>query len=167
MSWSLTILAIHCVAGLLVFSLLARTYLLPGLAQYGNRRVLEFLLVPHFFRYLPLSLYQPGQVDAAFPAAVMRLVALGDLVAAAFAILAFVVFRSGSSWGRPLVWLFSLLSTADILLALTAALSARIYELSLGANYFTVAVYVPLLMVTQYFVFRLLLLKNEINDAKT
>ena len=153
---SFAILAIHCALSTIVFALLARWYVMPRVSLENERRLLSLFLIVNVFRYLPLSLYMPGQVAAEFPEAVKALVAFGDFTSAMVALVALVLLRNESRLSIPAVWLFSVVSILDIVLALWSALSAKVYELSLGANYFTVVVYVPLLMVVQVLILHIL-----------
>jgi hypothetical protein len=122
--------------------------------------VLAVLLVVNVFRYLPLSLYMPGQVSTDFPEHVKEIVAHGDFASGVLALIALLLLKSKSKLAIPFAWIFSMVSILDMILALFFAMSEKVYELPLGVNYFTVAVYVPMLMVTQAIILKLLIVNK-------
>ena len=90
------------------------------------------------------------------PIAFARPAAYGDLVAAILALLALAGLRGAA--GRPLVWLFNLWGTADLVFALYQGLiGVGVEPGQLGATYFVPTVIVPLLLITHGLVFHLLL----------
>lgn len=157
---SFVVLAIQCTCSTVIFFLLFQWYIQPRIKVDTKNAVLAFLLIINVFRYLPLSLYMPGQVSADFPDEVRDIVAHGDFLSGIFAFIALLAVRAKSRFATALIWLFSIVSIADMVLALSFAMMAKVYELPLGVNYFTVSVYVPLLMVIQYQLIRLLINKN-------
>lgn len=154
------VLAVHCTLSLFTFWLIGKWYVVPRLNQQNKYEILSILLIINVFRYLPLSLYMPGQVSPEFPAYVKDIIAHGDFLSGMLALIAVLLLKSGKKWSIAFVWLFSVVSIADIILALSLAMSSKVYELSLGANYFTVVVYVPLLMVVQVLILKILLNKS-------
>ena len=123
--------------------------------------MLAILLIVNVFRYLPLSLFMPGQVSADFPNHIKEIVAFGDFASGIIALIAILLLKSKNKAAIPLVWIFSIVSILDMFLALYFAMSAKVYELNLGVNYFTVSVYVPLLMVIQAIILKVLISKNK------
>jgi hypothetical protein len=84
--------------------------------------------------------------------------AYGDLLAAVLALLAIIALRLSWKAAIPLVWLFNIEGTLDLLNALYQGLR-HTENGHLGATYFIPAVAVPLLLVTHYIIFILLLRK--------
>ena len=76
---------------LLVHSVIAVLYVMPALGRRGYRKVVLPLLLIHAFRYGPLTLLMPGQVDPGLPLGVREVIAYGDLASALLAILAIVL----------------------------------------------------------------------------
>ena len=87
--------------------------------------------------------------EFAYPAA------FGDLITAVLAFLAIPLVLRGSVLAKPMVWLFNIFGTIDLLTAITLA---TIYNapIAMGPAYWIPAVAVPLLLVTHYVTFILL-----------
>ena len=88
--------------------------------------------------------------EFAYPAA------FGDLITAIMAFVAIPLVLGGSVFARPLVWVFNVFGTVDLLVAIV---TATIYNapIAMGPAYWIPAVWVPLLLVTHYVTFILLL----------
>lgn len=153
------VLSVQCVFSLLIFSLLAKWYVIPAITK-KHSEILALLLIVNLFRYLPLSLFMPGQVSSNFPLHIKEIVAYGDFISAFLALIALITFKSGSKSAKYMVWFFSIISIIDMMAALSFAMASEIYDLNLGTNYFTVSVYVPLLIVAQALILNILLKKS-------
>ncbi len=158
--YPLVVLAIQCTFSCAIFFLLAKWYLEPQITIQSKTKILAFLLIVNVFRYLPLSLYMPGQVSVYFPASIKDIIAHGDFLASILAFIALITVKANSKYSIGFTWLFTIASITDMLLALSFAMNAKVYLLPLGLNYFTVSVYVPLLMVVQYQIVKILTNKN-------
>ncbi|MCU0431776.1 MAG: hypothetical protein MUF42_17590 [Cytophagaceae bacterium] len=152
----LVVLAVQCTFSIVVFFLLAHWYVQPRLSKQSKFTILEVLLIIHVFRYLPLSLYMPGQVDDDFPLHIKGMVAHGDFISSVLAFVSLILVKIKSRHAVPFIWVFSCASIVDMVLALSFAMQAKVYALNLGVNYFTVSVYVPLLMVAQYLIVKIM-----------
>lgn len=157
---SLVVLAIQCTFSCVIFFLLTKWYLEPRITKQSKTKILAFLLIVNVFRYLPLSLYMPGQVSADFPASIKDIIAHGDFHASILAFVALLLVKANSKFSIGFIWVFTIASIADMVLALSFAMNAKVYQLPLGLNYFTVSVYVPMLMVVQYKIVKILTNKN-------
>ena len=157
---ALVVLGIQCTFSMLVFYLIVKWYVFPKITKETWREVLALLLLVNVFRYLPLSLFMPGQVSDAFPAYLKELVAHGDFLAGIVALIAVILLKSGKKSAIGFTWIFSVISIVDMIVVLTLAMGEKVYELPLGVNYFTVSVYVPLLIVVQVVILKLLLTKS-------
>jgi hypothetical protein len=84
-------------------------------------------------------------------------VAYGDLITAILALLALATL--GTQMGTILTWVFNTFGTADLLFAfyLGSRISLPDTPGLLGAGYFILTAYVPLLLITHGLVFRILL----------
>src|SRR5262249_44390901 len=91
------------------------------------------------------------------PATFAEPVAYGDFVSAILALLALAAL--GSRMGTVLTWVFNTFGAADLLFAfyLGSRVSLPSNPGLLGAGYFILAVYVPLLLIPHGLAFRMLL----------
>ena len=153
---SLVVLGVQCTFSLIVFFLILKWYLVPKITRETKFDVLALLLLVNSFRYLPLSLFMPGQVSADFPPYLKEIVAHGDFLAGVLALIALILVKSNKKSALGFTWLFSIVSIIDMLVVLTLAMTEKVYLLPLGANYFTVSVYVPMLIVIQVLILKIL-----------
>jgi len=150
------VLAVQCTFSLLVFFLIFKWYLIPKITKETKYDVLALLLLVNVFRYLPLSLFLPGQVAAEFPDYFKATIVHGESLAGILALIALLLLKSKKRSAIAYTWLFSVVSILDMVVVLTLAMKEKVYELPLGANYFTVSVYVPLLIVSQTVILKIL-----------
>jgi hypothetical protein len=144
----------------ITWGLVVAWYLWPELRLKPRADALRPLLLLHSFRFIGLAFLVPGVVSPELPAAFARPAAYGDLIAAILALLALAALRS--RLGLPLVWVFNLWGSADLLYAFYQGNSVGLVPGQLGAAYFIVAVIVPLLLITHGLVFRLLLRNDAV-----
>jgi hypothetical protein len=130
-------------------------YVWPQLRGRSRAEAMRPLLVLHSFRFVGLSFLVPGVVSPDLPPAWAGPAAYGDLIAAILALLALAGFKT--RLGTPLVWLFNIWGTADLLYAFYQANHIELDAGQMGAGYFIVTVFVPLLLITHGLLFRLLL----------
>jgi hypothetical protein len=118
---------------------------------------LKPILLLHGFRFLGLAFVLPGVVSPDLPAAFAQPVAFGDFITAILALLALATL--GTRTGTALTWVFNIFGTADLLFAfyLGSRISLPDTPGLLGAGYFILAGYVPLLLITHGLAFRILL----------
>jgi hypothetical protein len=118
---------------------------------------LKPILLLHGFRFLGLAFVLPGVVSPDLPAAFAQPVAFGDFITAILALLALATL--GTRTGTALTWVFNIFGTADLLFAfyLGSRISLPDTPGLLGAGYFILAAYVPLLLITHGLAFRILL----------
>jgi hypothetical protein len=138
-----------------VFWIGARLYVLPRLNELSPRSILLPILLLHGFRHLGLMFLAPGGTYAGIPSQFAYPAAFGDLVAAVLALAAIPAVAGGSRLGKPLVWIFNIEGTLDLLTAISLA---TIYNASpfMGPAYWIPAFWVPALLVTHYLAFRVL-----------
>ncbi len=138
--------------------IVAWLFLWPWLRGMPRDNALLPLLVPHAFRFIGLSFLVPGVVSPMLWPAFAAPAAYGDLIAAILAVAAILSLRARAIWAIPLIWLFNLWGTADLINAYyQGALGARIGPGSLGAAFFIPTVLVPPLLIIHGLIFRLLL----------
>jgi hypothetical protein len=152
--------------GLLLWSVVAAQYIWPAISKRERAEALRPILVLHGFRYIGMIFLVPGVVSAEIADTVFaRGVAYGDLLTATLAFIALAALRS--RFAEPLVWLFNIVGTLDLLNAFYQgnAISLANAPGVLGAAYFIPIFGVPLLLVTHVLVFRLLMRKQAAAPA--
>src|SRR5258708_7376547 len=115
------------------------------------------VVMMHGCRFVGLVFVVPGVVSPELPATFAQPVAYGDFISAILALLALATL--GSRTGTVLTWVFNTFGTADLLLAfyLGSRISLPDTPGLLGAGYFILTAYVPLLLITHGLAFRILL----------
>jgi hypothetical protein len=129
----------------------------PALSERPSPENLKPILLLHAFRFLGLALIVPGVVSPELPAAFAQPAAYGDLISAILALLALATL--GTPTGTAAAWVFNTFGTADLLFAFYQGdrISLPNTPGLLGAGYFLLTVYVPLLLITHGLAFRILL----------
>jgi hypothetical protein len=147
---------ISAALGLVVWGAVAWNYIWPALRERPSPENLKPILLLHGFRFLGLAFVVPGVVSAQLPATFGQPVAYGDFISAILALLALATLGSGT--GTVLTWIFNTFGTADLLLAfyLGSRIALPDNPGLLGAGYFILAAYVPLLLITHGLAFRML-----------
>jgi len=143
--------------GLAVWGAVAWNYIWPALRERTSPGNLKPILLLHGFRFLGLAFVVPGVVSPELPAAFAQPVAYGDLISAILALLALATL--GTRTGTVLTWVFNTVGTADLLFAFYqgSRISLPDNQGLLGAGYFILTAYVPLLLITHGLAFRILL----------
>jgi hypothetical protein len=148
----MNILTLNLLLSTLVFWIAARLYVLPKLGQLNPRAVLLPILLLHSLRHLGLMFLSPGAVYAGMPSRFAYPAAFGDLLAAVLAMAAIPAVAMNARAAKPLVWLFNIEGTVDLI---DAIVLAQIYKAApyMGAAYWIPAFWVPALLVTHYVTF--------------
>ena len=148
--------AISVTFGLAVWGAVARLYVWPALRERPSPENLKPILLLHGFRFLGLAFLAPGVVSPQLPAAFAQPVAYGDLITAILALLALATL--GTRTGTVTTWVFNTFGTADLLFAFYQGGRISLPDRPglLGAGYFILAAYVPLLFITHGLAFRIL-----------
>jgi hypothetical protein len=111
----------------------------------------------HAFRFLGLAFVVPGVVSPELPATFAQPLAYGDLITGILALLALATLETRA--GTAVTWVFNTFGTADLLFAFYQGSRISLPDKLglLGAGYFVLAAYVPLLLITHGLAFRILL----------
>jgi len=154
-STSMNMLTVNLLFSTLVFGIAAKLYLLPKLPELSPQTVLLPILLLHAFRHLGLMFLTPGATYPGLPPQFAYPAALGDLVAALFAVAAIPMVAKDMRGARLLVWIFNVEGTVDLVAAIALA---TVYGASLymGPAYWIPAFWVPALLVTHYLTFIIL-----------
>ena len=150
------ILTLNLIGTTLVFYVAARIYLLPRLGDLGPRAVMVPILLLHSLRHLGLMFLTRGATYPGMPPQFAYPAALGDLFTALLAFASIPAVLKDWNAGRRLVWVFNIVGTLDLVVAIALA---AIYgaPVSMGPAYWIPAFWVPGLLVTHYVTFILLL----------
>jgi hypothetical protein len=148
--------------GLAVWGVVAWQYIWPALRERPSPENLKPILLLHAFRFLGLAFVVTGVVSPELPAAFAQPVAYGDLISAILALLALATLRTRA--GTVAVWVFNTFGTADLLFGFYQGgrLSLAANPGLLGAGYFILTAYVPLLLITHGLAFRMLLPRTKV-----
>jgi hypothetical protein len=150
------ILPLNLIANTAIFYVATRLYLLPLLSRVRPRQILVPILLLHSMRHLGMMFLARGATYPGLPPEFAYPAAFGDLITAIMAFVALPLVLGDSVFARPLVWVFNVFGTVDLLVAIV---TATIYNapIAMGPAYWIPAVWVPLLLVTHYVTFILLL----------
>ncbi len=143
------------------FGFVVSAYLWPRLRLLEQDSALRALVVPHIFRFIGLSFLVPGVVSPALPSGFAVPAAYGDIVAALLALAATVALSRHASAAMPLVWIFNVWGTADLLLAFYNGATVNLDPGTLGAAFYIPTAVVPPLLILHGLVFRLLIRPNQ------
>ncbi len=157
------ILLLSMAMGLTAYGLIAKWYVMPVLLAVPRAEALVPLLLLHCFRFVGLAFLIPGVTSQPLDPRFANPAAYGDLLAALLAFLGILSLRRGWRIAIPLVWVFSVEGTLDLLNAVTQGLRYT-EDGSLGATFFIPAVIVPALLVTHVMVFIILLRGDSKKD---
>jgi len=154
---SAALFGISVAFGLAAWGAVAWHYIWPALRERTSPEDLKPILLLHGFRFLGLAFIVPGVVSPELPAAFAQPAAYGDLTTAVLALLALAVL--GTRLGTAVTWAFNIVGMADLLVAfyLGGRISLPDAPGLLGAAFFILTAYVPLLLITHGLVFRILL----------
>ena len=150
------ILPLNLVATTIVFYVAARIYLLPQLGRLRPQSVLIPILLLHSLRELGLMFLTRGGTYPGLPSEFAYPAAVGDFVTAVLAFIAIFFVNRNLAVAKPLVWIFNLFGTIDLLVAIT---TATVYDAAnfMGPAYWIPAFWVPALLVTHYVMFVILI----------
>src|SRR6266851_2522092 len=152
------IFGLQFLLSLIAYSLIAGWYIVPRLATLPLGAALTPLLFLHAFRHVGMVFLVPTVVGPALPAAFAVPAAYGDLLAALLALLAIAALRQAWPLAIPLVWLFNVEGTLDLVNAFYQGLRNNV---QLGAAYYIPTVAVPALFVTHAMIFAMLIRRTR------
>jgi hypothetical protein len=154
---SAALFGISVAFGLAVWGAVVWNYIWPSLREHPSPENLKPILLLHAFRFLGLAFLVPGVVSPELPAAFAQPVAYGDFASAILALVALATL--GTRSGITVTWVFNTFGLADLVFAFYQGGRASLPDTQglLGAGYFILTAYVPLLVITHGLVFRLLL----------
>ncbi len=143
-----------------VWGVTAKWLLAPWLEKMSSNEALSWLALPHMFRHLGMVFLVPGVVAQPLPVAFANPAAYGDLTAGLLALLAFVALRTNWSGALPLVWLFNITGTVDLLYAVTVG-TLNDAASQMGSAWYIPTFLVPMLLVTHFMIFARLIRRER------
>ena len=163
---SLNIPFLLSVAGaFLTSAVVAVTYVWPALRAMPRHDALRLLAAFHAFRFLGMNFMVAGFVSPQLSATFAAEVGWGDLVAAALALVAMAALSWRWTIAVPLVWIFNVWGTLDLLNAYYNGV--KIGDPGLfAAGIYIPALYVPLLLVSHVMVFMILMRGKSAEQAQ-
>ena len=149
----LLIVAGACLASAAV----AVTYVWPALRTWPRHEALRRLAAFHAFRFLGMNFLVTGFVSPDVNPVFAGAVGWGDLTAATLALLSMAALSWRWPIAIPLVWLFNVWGTLDLLNAYYMGATENADPGLFGAGIYIPALYVPLLLVSHVMVFMILM----------
>jgi hypothetical protein len=162
---SSALFGISVVMSLVAWGAVAWCFIWPALKERSSADALKPILLLHGFRFLGLAFVVPGVVSPELPGAFAQSVAYGDLISASLALLALATLTTRA--GTEMTWVFNTFGMLDLVFAfyLGGRISLPDTQGLLGAGYFVMTAYVPLLLITHFVAFRILLRRQVAVDT--
>ena len=113
------VLPLNLIANTVVFFVAARLYLLPLVSRLRPQQILVPILLLHSTRHLGMMFLTRGATYPGLPPEFAYPAAFGDLATAIIAFAAIPVVLRGSGLAKPIVWVFNVFGTVDLLVAIT------------------------------------------------
>ena len=145
------------VGAFLTSSVVAYIYVWPPVRAMPRYDALRLLAAFHAFRFLGMNFLVAGFVSPELSPDFASKVGWGDLIAAALALVAMAALSWRWPVAIPIVWIFNIWGTLDLLNAYYIGVTQIGNPGLFGAGIYIPALYVPLLLVSHVLIFMLLL----------
>ncbi len=145
---------------LVVYTCIAIWYVYPALKNKELNKALVPLILVHAFRYGPLTLLMPGQVDSEVPLNIAETIAYGDLISGVLAIITAILVWNKVTGAKLLVWVFTIIGFGDVVVASVKGIGAGLLNMDMGFNLYILNFYVPMLIVTHVMIILLMVKKK-------
>jgi hypothetical protein len=150
----------------LASTVMAYTYVWPALRALPRFDALRMLAAFHAFRFFGMNFLVAGFVSPELGSEFANKVGWGDLIAATLALLAMAALSWRWSIAIPIVWIFNIWGTMDLLNAYYLGVTQLKDPGLMGAGIYVPALYVPLLLVSHVLIFMLLLNVRSVEQAQ-
>jgi hypothetical protein len=137
----------------LAFVLIAKWYIWPIVRDRPPERALPPFLLYACLRVNGLMFLMPGLVSPELPKAFAVPTAYGDLTAALLALAALACLSYRSRTALPVLWLFNVAGTLDLIYANIASIAGQVDPVLLGVSYYLAAINVPAMLVVHVMIF--------------
>jgi len=154
------------VGAFLTSSVVAYIYVWPALRVMPRFDALRLLAAFHAFRFLGMNFMVAGFVSPELSSDFASKVGWGDLVAASLALLSMAALSWRWSIAIPIVWIFNIWGTLDLLNAYYLGVTQIKNPGLFGAGIYIPALYVPLLLVSHVLIFMLLLKSRSVEETR-
>lgn len=158
------IFGIQVLTSIGVYSFLFIFFVFPYFKTKSREFALIVLTLPHLIRHLGMTLLTPGAVvgthlnqDFAFSTA------LGDYITLLLGVLTIVALKNKWKPAVLICWMFNIIGLSDIILAGVKAMRYEVLP-DLGPQWYVVAFWVPLLIVTHVLSGVVLVKKNSVQS---
>lgn len=145
------------ITSIFVVGLFANWVAGPWLEKFIFRVALMILIAPHVTRHIGLTFLVPAVTGNDIPDTFAMLTAWGDYISAMLALLAIYALKSNWRSAIPLVWIFNLFGTLDLLKALSTSEAIP----TLGGTWYIPTFWVPVLLVTHWMIFARLIKRGN------
>lgn len=146
--------AISVLMSLIVWDRISRKYFWLHVKDMELKKAVQPVLILHSFRFAGLSFLVPGVVHIGLNSAWAIPAAFGDFTTAVLAFMGLLSINRASF--KPLLWTFNIFGVIDLLVAFIDGPRYGIIPF-LGAAYYIVILFVPILLLTHLMVFKMLL----------
>ena len=153
------------VGAFLTSSVVAYTYVWPAVRAMPRYDALRLLAAFHAFRFLGMNFLVSGFVSPDLSADFANKIGWGDLIAASLALVSMAALSWRWSIAVPMVWIFNIWGTADLLNAYYMGVTKIGNPGLFGAGIYIPALYVPLLLVSHILAFMILLRTRSAEKA--
>ena len=150
----------------LASTVVAYTYVWPALRALPRFDALRMLAAFHAFRFFGMNFLVAGFVSPELGSEFANKVGWGDLIAATLALLSMAALSWRWSIAIPIVWIFNIWGTMDLLNAYYMGVTQLKDPGLMGAGIYVPALYVPLLLVSHVLIFMLLLNVRSVEQAQ-
>ena len=160
---SFTAFGISFTFSFLTFGIFFILFVIPLLRKMDYHRALIALLLIHCLRTVGMMVIIPavvGEIHNPLPSEYAESIAYGDFASAILALLSVLLLHFGKMKNTLLVWIFSLVGMGDLVLALVNSLRYDATSYTIGASWFTLNYFVPILWVTHIAIVILLIKKK-------
>ncbi|WP_407166766.1 hypothetical protein [Bradyrhizobium sp. ORS 111] len=140
----------------LTSAVVAITYVWPAISAMPYYEALRLLAAFHAFRFLGMNFMVAGFVSPKLSSDFASKIGWGDLIAAVLALLSMAALSWRWPIAIPLVWIFNVWGTLDLLNAYYMGVKLGDPG-QFGAGIYIPALYVPLLLVSHVLIFMILL----------
>jgi len=153
------IFVLQFLMSLTVYALIARWFITPWLSKKSKHEALILLILPNAFRHIGLVFLATGVIAHPLPEVFAGPAAYGDFITAILALLSMIALRKSWAIALPLIWIFNIVGTLDLLNALFQGARLDVFN-NLGAAWYIPTFLVPALLVTHFMIF-VRLIKGE------
>jgi len=154
------------VGAFLTSSTVAYLYVWPAVCALPRFNAIRLLAAFHAFRFFGMNFLVAGFVSPELGSDFASRVGWGDLIAAALALFSMAALSWRWPIAIPLVWIFNVWGTLDLLNAYYMGVTQLRDPGLMGAGIYVPALYVPLLLVSHVLIFLLLLNPGSVEQGQ-